>query len=64
MVEVIKDLRAKLVIPMHYFSSSGLKSFVDSLSGSFEVEIHESNQITVSDTSLPQKTKILVLPGS
>ncbi|MCP5082411.1 MAG: MBL fold metallo-hydrolase [Alphaproteobacteria bacterium] len=63
MVEVIKDLRAKLVIPMHYFSSLGLKSFVDSLSGAFEIEVHKSNQITVSDTSLPQKAKILILPG-
>lgn len=63
MIEVIKDLRAKLVIPMHYFSPLGLKAFVDALSGTFDVEIHKSAQVTVSDVTLPSKTKILVLPG-
>ena len=63
MIEVIKDLRAKLVIPMHYFSTSGLKSFVDALSGAFEVEIHKTAQVTVSDSTLPKSTKVLVLPG-
>ena len=64
MIEVIKDLRAKLVIPMHYFSAPGLKSFVDALSGAFEVEIHKSSQITVSESTLPKSTKVLVLPGN
>ena len=62
MIQVIKDLRAKLVIPMHYFSTIGLKSFVDSLSGAFSVGIHQSSRITISDVTLPKETKILVLP--
>lgn len=63
MIGVLKELRAKLVIPMHYFSSIGLKLFVEALQGSFEVDIHHSPQITLSEAKLPQNTKILVLPG-
>ncbi|MEM7424637.1 MAG: MBL fold metallo-hydrolase [Pseudomonadota bacterium] len=63
MITVIDDLRAKLVIPMHFFSSLGLKSFTEALGGTYDVKIHHSPQITISEATLPTRTQVLVLPG-
>jgi L-ascorbate metabolism protein UlaG (beta-lactamase superfamily) len=62
MLEVLKVIRAPLMIPMHYFSRYTLDRFVDRARESFEIEQSDTNRITVSRASLPQKHKILVLP--
>lgn len=64
MVEVLKALRAPLMIPMHYFSSFTLERFMQEARPSFEVEMNEVPTIVVSRTSLPKTPKILVLPGN
>jgi L-ascorbate metabolism protein UlaG (beta-lactamase superfamily) len=63
MVEVITALKAPLVIPMHYFSSFTLQTFLDRLGKQFEVAFNETPSIVVSKTTLPAKPKVLVLPG-
>jgi L-ascorbate metabolism protein UlaG (beta-lactamase superfamily) len=64
MVEVLKALKAPLMIPMHYFSSFTLERFMQEARPSFEVEMNEVPTIVVSRTSLPKTPKILVLPGN
>lgn len=63
MVEVLKALKAPLMIPMHYFSSFTLNRFLDRIKDSFEVVRHEVPTIVVSRTMLPSTPRILVLPG-
>ncbi len=63
MVETLKLLRARLVLPMHYFGPATLARFVGAMKGSFAVEISASNSIVVSDSTLPSEPKVLVLPG-
>ena len=64
MVEVLKSLKAPLMIPMHYFSTYSLRRFVDKLGeAAFDVETSEIGSTVVSKTTLPAKPKLLVLPG-
>ena len=64
MLEVLKALKAPLMIPMHYFSSFTLNRFLDTVRGDFEIKTQELPVITVSRGSLPQRPQVLVLPGS
>jgi L-ascorbate metabolism protein UlaG (beta-lactamase superfamily) len=64
MVEVLRSLKAQVVIPMHYFSSYTLARFLGALGDkSFEVEQSEASSVVLSKTTLPAKPKVLVLPG-
>ena len=64
MMEVLKALRAPLMIPMHYFSSYTLERFLHDARQAFEVEMSEVPTVVVSRSSLPKSPKILVLPGN
>ncbi|MCL4766971.1 MAG: MBL fold metallo-hydrolase [Hyphomicrobiaceae bacterium] len=63
MVEVLKALKAPLMIPMHYFSSFTLERFLSRIRDSFEVVRHEVPTIVVSRPMLPSAPRVLVLPG-
>jgi L-ascorbate metabolism protein UlaG (beta-lactamase superfamily) len=63
MVEVLRALKAPLMIPMHYFSAYTLDRFLQRVRQEWEVEITEIPSVVVSKTSLPAKPKVLVLPG-
>ena len=64
MAEVLKSLKAPLMIPMHYFSTYSLRRFLDLLGEkSVEVEMSDVPSVVVSKTTLPAKPKLLVLPG-
>jgi L-ascorbate metabolism protein UlaG (beta-lactamase superfamily) len=64
MIEVITALKAPLIIPMHFFSSFTLQSFLDRLGKQFDVAINETPSVVVSKATLPAKPKVLVLPGN
>ena len=64
MIEVLRAMKAQLVIPMHFFSSFTLHRFLDSAkSNKWDVEFAPIPSTTVSKTTLPTTTKVLVLPG-
>ena len=64
MIEVLRALKAPLMIPIHYFSLYTLQRFIDGTRGqSWEVEWASEPSITLSRASLPSMPKILVLPG-
>jgi L-ascorbate metabolism protein UlaG (beta-lactamase superfamily) len=63
MIEVLKTIKAPLMIPMHYFSSYTLERFITRVRGSFDIEESTTPSITVSRETLPGKQKVLVLPG-
>jgi L-ascorbate metabolism protein UlaG (beta-lactamase superfamily) len=64
MFEVLKDLKARLVIPMHYFGPDTLARFIDRAREDYEVTFAESPVLVVSPETLPAKPRIVVLPGS
>lgn len=63
MIETLQIVKARLVLPMHYFGAATLQRFVARLGETFEVEINETPEITVSARTLPQRPTLLVLPG-
>jgi len=63
MMNVLKELKARVVIPMHFFGPTTLSRFISGASADFEVEMAASPVTIVSANSLPQRPKLLVLPG-
>ena len=63
MLETLKVLRARLILPMHYFGAATLNRFLLRLGEEFEVELSRVPEIKVSVQTLPQSPKVLVLPG-
>ncbi|MEL6289609.1 MAG: MBL fold metallo-hydrolase [Pseudomonadota bacterium] len=62
MQEVAKALKARLIIPMHWFTLSSLNAFLLEAGKEFLVENHPSREIVLSLNDLPSEPKILVLP--
>lgn len=63
MIQVLKDLKARIVIPMHYFGPETLSRFIANVRGTFEVEMASSPVVIVSRETLPEEPKLIVLPG-
>jgi L-ascorbate metabolism protein UlaG (beta-lactamase superfamily) len=63
MVETLKVVKARLILPMHYFGAATLNRFLLRLGEDFEVELSGLPEITVSTQTLPPSPKVLVLPG-
>jgi L-ascorbate metabolism protein UlaG (beta-lactamase superfamily) len=61
MINVIKLLRARIILPMHYFGPTTLGRFLDGLSEEFEVEISSSPEVVMSESTLPSAPTVLVL---
>ncbi len=63
MIEVLQDLRASLVIPMHYFSGESLGVFIEGMREAFEIRIERTSAIDVSLETLPKRPTVMVLLG-
>ena len=63
MMEVLQSLKAKLMIPMHFFSTYTLERFISRISRDWDVETSPIPSVVVSKLTLPDKPKLLVLPG-
>jgi L-ascorbate metabolism protein UlaG (beta-lactamase superfamily) len=63
MIEVLKAIKAPLMIPMHYFSPYTLERFLGRVRDSFEIEQPAMPSTVVSRATLPKSQKVLVLPG-
>ena len=63
-VETLKTLRARLILPMHYFNPYTLDRFLARIGNDFPVERAAEPMVVVSQAMLPGSPKILVLPGN
>lgn len=63
MVETLKVVKARLILPMHYFNAGTLNRFLIRLDEDFDVELSPVPEVVVSVQSLPLQPKVLVLPG-
>jgi L-ascorbate metabolism protein UlaG (beta-lactamase superfamily) len=63
MVEVLKVLKARLILPMHYFNQFTLSRFLSQMGESFDVEVSDKPTVVISAATLPQTPKILTLRG-
>lgn len=62
MATVLRRLQARLVLPMHYFSTHTLEQFLVALEGDFEVTVTEAPVTMVSKSTLPTRPTLLVMP--
>ncbi len=62
MIDTLKTLKARLVLPMHAFGTYSLEQFLIGMSDEFAVKLNESPSITVSLETLPSEATVLVLP--
>ncbi len=62
MIEVLKALRASLVIPMHYFAGDSLERFLAGMRKDFAIRTQEETTTVVSLKTLPDRPTVLVLP--
>ena len=62
MIEVLKTLKARLVLPMHSFGQYSLTRFLDGMKDEFEIVVNDSRTITVSLDTLPSRPTVMVLP--
>jgi L-ascorbate metabolism protein UlaG (beta-lactamase superfamily) len=63
MMNVLKELKARVIIPMHYFGPTTLARFIETAKASLEVEVSQTPIAVISAASLPDRPKLLVLPG-
>ena len=63
MIGVIKAMEPMIVIPMHFFSQSTLRGFLELAKPHFAIEYSDVASITLARSALPRRTKVLVLPG-
>ncbi len=62
-VEVLRQINAPLMVPMHFFGSSTLNRFLSQARTHFEVQYSNTPAISLSRDTLPKAPKVLVLPG-
>ena len=61
MMEVLKKLRAKIILPMHGFGDLTLNRFLDIARAEFEVREHSEKSLIVSKDTLPADPVVLVM---
>jgi L-ascorbate metabolism protein UlaG (beta-lactamase superfamily) len=63
MIEVLRQIGPKLVIPMHIFSQASLERFLARAGGFYAVRRETARTFILSRGALPETPSILVLPG-
>ncbi|WP_337660618.1 MBL fold metallo-hydrolase [Anderseniella sp. Alg231-50] len=61
MAGVIKQLRSRVILPMHAFGDYSLSQFVANLSNDFAIRREQARSITLSTDNLPAKPTVIVL---
>lgn len=61
MFNVLKELRARIVIPMHVFGS--IDEFAARMQERFEIKVSDTPSVILSPATMPLKPQLLVLPG-
>ena len=64
MIELLKTIKARIVLPMHAFGEYSLMRFIDGMRDEFEIDIRDQRTITVSLETLPSRPTVVVLPMS
>jgi L-ascorbate metabolism protein UlaG (beta-lactamase superfamily) len=63
MVEVLQQIKPRLIIPMHIFGPTTLERFIERIRQSYPIEFAETPTVLLTRSNLPPAPKMLVLPG-
>lgn len=61
MIQVLKELRAQVVLPMHYFTLSNLNRFLSGIGEHFRVNRLFKQEVVLSAATLPEMPEVMVL---
>lgn len=61
MLGVMKRLKARVVLPMHWFGDGTLDVFLEGMKSEFSIEYPDGNAVTVSLMDLPREPTVFVL---
>jgi L-ascorbate metabolism protein UlaG (beta-lactamase superfamily) len=64
MVKVMKKLRPRLIIPMHFFYDGSLQAFMARLGKDFDARHHDKPTIILSQATMPKRPLVLALPSN
>lgn len=60
MISVLKRLKSRVVLPMHYWGYGSLRSFLEGMSDEFAIETVEGPTIALSYETLPSRPTVMV----
>jgi len=63
MIEVLQQIKPKLIIPMHIFTRATLDKFLTRIGGLYSVRQSASRTVVLTRSDLPETAELLVLPG-
>ena len=63
MIEVLRQIRPKIIIPMHIFTQATLDKFLTKIAGLYSVRSAASRTLVLARSELPGETQVVVLPG-
>ena len=62
MLEVLKAMKPRIVIPMHWFSGFSLEAFIAASKGAYEIVRNPASSIVLARDQMPEQTRLRVLP--
>jgi L-ascorbate metabolism protein UlaG (beta-lactamase superfamily) len=63
MIEVLQQIKPKMIIPMHIFTRATMDKFLTRIDGLYSVRHALSRTIVVTRSDLPERAEFVVLPG-
>ncbi len=65
MIEVLRQIKPKIIIPMHIFTQATLDKFLTRIGDSYAVRHAEAPTVVliITRSELPAEPEVMVLPG-
>ncbi|MEM7058469.1 MAG: MBL fold metallo-hydrolase [Pseudomonadota bacterium] len=64
MIDILKTLKTRIVLPMHAFGTATLQQFLSGMSDEFAVKLNKGPSIVVSFDTLPSEPTVVLLPNN
>ncbi|MEM9140071.1 MAG: MBL fold metallo-hydrolase [Pseudomonadota bacterium] len=64
MIDILKTLKARIVLPMHAFGTYTLEQFITGMSDEFAVDLKRRSSLEVSFDTLPSEPTVVLLPSN
>ena len=63
MIEVLRQINPKIIIPMHIFTQATLDKFLARIGDAYAVRHADGPTVVITRSELPAEPEIMVLPG-
>jgi L-ascorbate metabolism protein UlaG (beta-lactamase superfamily) len=63
MIEVLRQIKPKIIIPMHIFTQATLDKFLTRIGDFYAVRHADARSVVLTRSALPAEPEIMVLPG-